>query len=93
MTAPDRYAVRYIEADGSHTQGPDCKNWGCAVLTIFGLDSRPLDAIVINGTAHLLREPVPAMAYLLQHRAVAEGMVAAVDAQATHTPVQQKEGV
>ncbi|UZW62720.1 hypothetical protein [Lysobacter enzymogenes] len=78
----DRYAVRYIEADGSHTQGPDCKNWGCAVLTIVPFDRRPLDAIVINGTAHALREPVPAMAYLLQHRAFAEGVVAAIEARA-----------
>lgn len=85
MTAPDRYAVRYVEADGSHTHGPDCKNWGCAVLTIVPFDTRLLDAIVINGAAHALRDPVPAMAYLLQNRAVAEGMVAAIDAHGAAT--------
>lgn len=82
MSTHDRYAIRYVQQDGTHMLGPACKNWGCAVLTILSIDYRSVDAIVINGTPHLLRTPVPAMEFLLQHRAVAEGMVAAADARA-----------
>ncbi|MBN7137029.1 hypothetical protein A7A76_20025 [Lysobacter enzymogenes] len=85
MTALDRYAIRFIEPDGSKSQGPDCKNWGCAVLSISPFDRRPVEAIVINGTPHLLGQFVPAMDYLLQHKAVAEGIVAAIDARVTAT--------
>lgn len=82
MTQHDSYAFRYLTTGGTNTTGPACKNWACAVLSLKPIDPTLVDAVVINGEAHLLGEPVPAMRYLLQNHRVALGMRQAIDAAA-----------
>lgn len=88
MTAPDRFAFRYLDPDGAHEASPDCKTWACAVLSLSPISRRLVDALLINGEPHLFPVPVPAMDYFLQNQRIARGVVAAIEEYAASALAQ-----